>query len=337
MSEDHNQGPPPSTEPTQESVEQSWKDLIRVHQSVKKMLLEFEEFDGKTFLQPIKEQRDALEHVMRARAAEIRLVPQPLAYVRDNLSKALGHEYRALFDIADHYSITIRERIVEMVQPYSPQAIASVAPEYYGVVRPRLEEIDRRIAEIREGKDVAAPGEDLEVVDHYTKVISELRDYYKLLERRIPALEEYVQSIVIGDKIKAMMEPYSAQAISAVAPDYYKEVLPLISEVEGKISDTRRGMDQPSQAKNVSQGGDIIRALADLRQKYNWLSNRVPALEEYAKKEKGRTRQEARNSLLIKVVATLIATAILAGAGLIYKYLADASRPIEDPPVVESK
>jgi hypothetical protein len=328
MPDDPKKVPEPVTEPepSSESIDQLWRDLIRVHQAVKKMLLEFEEFDGKTFLQPIKEQRDALEHVVRARAAEIGLTTQSPSYVRENLSKALGHEYRALFDIADHYSITIRERIIALLKPYSAHAIAIVVPEYYREVRPRLAEIDNRISGVRRGKDVAAPGEDLAEVDQYTQVIAELRDHYSRLNERIPALERYVGSVSVGEQIQKLVAPYSAQALSVVAPEYYRDICPRIAEVQTSTVEPCSSGGASGEDQDNARVCGFIKALTQLQEDYAWLGHRVPALEEYTRKEKAKARRESRNSFLIKVGAGLVVAGLLYLLACLYR---SGSSPVD--------
>jgi hypothetical protein len=176
--------------------EEIWKKIIILHVQSKSLILKAEEFDRdfKGFLQPFSEQRSALEHIIRARAAELSLINADISdsYVKDNLQKALGHAYRAFFDIADWLGLRIREKFIVLFSPYSNSTISEVAPQYYKTIRPQIEKISSRIAAIREKKDIDR-NEDavLQEVQDYKTVIEELlKDYLEMLPL-VPALEEH--------------------------------------------------------------------------------------------------------------------------------------------------
>ena len=83
-----------------------WKKIYQLHQKTKIYLLTAEEIseNGDALIQPLKEHRDAYDHIVRIFASTTKKVPEGYdyySYIKGNLEKAYGHEYRAFFDTAD--------------------------------------------------------------------------------------------------------------------------------------------------------------------------------------------------------------------------------------------
>ena len=93
------------------------EQMVSVHLYTKKYLLVAEEVaeQGELFLQPLKEHRDAFDHLMRCYSIyviENNLDDEKKAdYVAKNLDKAFGHVYRAFFDTADWLTYILRKWI----------------------------------------------------------------------------------------------------------------------------------------------------------------------------------------------------------------------------------
>ena len=177
-------------------LEETWRDVIHVHQHVKKLMLQGEELDLEqyTFIQPIRELRDALEHIIRVLAAEKGLgEDSDNDYINANLQKALGHEYRAFFDVADWVSIEVRQKIRSLVEPFSPECLTAVVPDYYSTYRPEIEETSLSIAAIRNDKDAGNRGRILEQVESYRQKLDRMIAIALLLQKKAPALLEYKQ------------------------------------------------------------------------------------------------------------------------------------------------
>lgn len=168
-----------------------WNNIIEIHKCTKELYLLSEEYSEnlKMFIQPIKEMRDALEHIIRA--YDKLLSNESLdekdndEYIKINLDKALGHEYRAFFDTVDFLSVTFRYKISEVLKDYSYNEIISVYPDYeeWAV---RLTEIPEEIADLRKRKDIGNTEDITSIVDKYKKiVIDELLHFYKTIYREI--------------------------------------------------------------------------------------------------------------------------------------------------------
>lgn len=164
-----------------------WRQLLEAYFATKRIYLTSEEIDDelKTNLQPLNEFKAALDHVMRAKASEdaalaatLASEPLPQDYAETNLDSAIGHMYRAFFDVCDSASISYRERIRQGLKGFSKEAIATALPDYYPTIRPRIEEINLEIASMRtsKGQDPSKRAGD---IGHYVEALDELAGYCK--------------------------------------------------------------------------------------------------------------------------------------------------------------
>jgi hypothetical protein len=189
---------PGTTQPKQDLKSETslhaelWRAIIEVHNRAKAIYLLAEEFDPnfQGFIQPVFELRHALEHIIRGKASELGMegVGRDADYQRASLEKALGHMYRAYFDGADWFSVSMRERIIKTLSPYSREMIVTVLPSYYMEMRPRIDAICQSVVQMRATKDIAlAPWE---AVTAYDAALRELSEIYESLSSAIPALAE---------------------------------------------------------------------------------------------------------------------------------------------------
>ena len=148
-----------------------WRKIVELYNRTKVLTLRAEEIaeDRNSFVPPIVQHRDSLDHITRVMAAELDMSPTPFAndedrskYIAANLDKALGHQYRAFFDAADFLGILFREEIEAIQKRFSIEAIESALPDYYSVKLPRVIAFSKKIGKIRERKDI---GEGKELLD----------------------------------------------------------------------------------------------------------------------------------------------------------------------------
>lgn len=165
--------------------EEYWLDICKIHLFTKHYSLLAEELapDGEIFLQPLKEHRDAYDHVIRVYATKNHLneVSDTDEYMQKNMSKALGHEYRAFFDTADWLTLICRERINQLLQGQTRADIEARYPDYKELKKMLLD-LPAEITQLREKKDI---GKDttaaLNEVDQYVKILDKLLCYCKEL------------------------------------------------------------------------------------------------------------------------------------------------------------
>ena len=163
-------------------------EISQVHMFTKHYLLIAEELseEGVTFLQPLKEHRDAYDHLVRVFTLAIKddselNVEQ---YILDNIKKAFGHEYRAFFDMADWFTYICRKYVREELSFNSKRKKYEEKYDDFESVREFINEIPYMIAKYREEKDVSNHEPILSEVTAYKETMDKLLDIF----RRVRAL-----------------------------------------------------------------------------------------------------------------------------------------------------
>lgn len=161
-----------------------WENICQIYFLTKHYLILAEEISDEfdTFLQPVKEHRDAFDHLARVYGykflqAEIK---DKDAYCVANMRKAVGHAYRAFFDTADWLSYICRKKIRTLISGKSYEDIVKVYPNY-DQLKKMLQEVPLAIAEIRKNKDVS---------DDVSELVKEVNDYRKILDDLLGAYNE---------------------------------------------------------------------------------------------------------------------------------------------------
>lgn len=166
------------------NINDTWEILCKIHILTKHYTLLAEEYNisTKAFLQPMKEQKDAYEHIIRAytrKCEKQSLSEEDENYMIKNIEKAIGHEYRAYFDTIDYLTICIRELLLKELSGITYNAIIEKYPEYDKYKR-ILIDMPERIAKYRELKDIGS-SEMLKFASDYGKVVDDLISCYKYL------------------------------------------------------------------------------------------------------------------------------------------------------------
>lgn len=148
------------------------KELQDVYEAYKKLFIRAEEKleEMGFFVAPMLEHRDALDHLMRyfSLVSEGEITEETLK----QLEKAVGHEYRAYFDVADYICITVREKIAESLKGISKRKMQSVWKEYSDVKR-KVVKISDEISEIRYNRRG-----NMDSVKKYDEMLKEIFEIY---------------------------------------------------------------------------------------------------------------------------------------------------------------
>ena len=169
-----------------------WDNICQIYFLTKHYLLLAEElsegFD--TFIQPLKEERDAFDHIARVYGHKYltRKVDDINNYCASNMRKAVQHVYRAFFDTADFFSYVCQKQIREQLRDCGKTygEIKKLYPRYDNA-KSRLESLPLEITKIRENKDESESDAELvEEVLQYKKVLDEVYDIYLEINRIIP-------------------------------------------------------------------------------------------------------------------------------------------------------
>lgn len=166
-----------------ETLDSYWDNICKIYFLTKHYLLLAEELSDEfdTFLQPVKEHRDAFDHITRVYGCKF--MPNKLndvnAYRIGNMKKAIGHVYRAFFDTADWLSYICRKKIRELLQNKSYSEI-SEKYENYDDLKLMLINVPLEISNIRKQKDISDDESVLiEEVEKYKAILDKLYNSYK--------------------------------------------------------------------------------------------------------------------------------------------------------------
>ena len=176
-----------------------WLRISQIHDITKELYIRSEEYsyELKSFLQPVKELKDAYEHVVRASTRAFCNTPNndDIVYIKANMEKAVGHEYRAFFDTADFLCITLRNRIISRLESFQYNQILIVWSEYEKA-RERIITITEDIASIRLKKDVGSSDKMCDLIFEYKGIVEELIKYYIKIDLEVyPELEKRYRRI----------------------------------------------------------------------------------------------------------------------------------------------
>ncbi len=73
---------------------------------------------------------------------------------------------------------------------------------YYPKLKPKIEQISKKIANLRKSKDISQKNEIITEVKLYSKYVDDLYDIYDELILKIPALEDYSSKMEMEDERK---------------------------------------------------------------------------------------------------------------------------------------
>lgn len=167
-----------------EKIEKYLNELSEIHKYTKHYLLIAEEIseEGVAFLQPMKEHRDAYDHLIRIFSLPIKELNEkfnPEEYVLDNVKKAFGHEYRAFFDMADWFTYICRKYIREELTYSSVRKRYEEKYKDFDEVRKFINQVPFDVAKYREDKDVSNDEQLLSEVLSYKEIMDKLLKIYK--------------------------------------------------------------------------------------------------------------------------------------------------------------
>lgn len=170
-----------------------WIDFCFIYNQSKELYILAEEYDDElsSFIQPIKEHKDALEHLVRAYSryysseTNTSLNSDDNDYISQNLSKAIGHVFRAFYDTADILSIILREKLSVNLSNYKYEEIVKVWPNYEEK-RLMLIDMPKKFAKLRTEKDIARESFDkIAMVKEYRQSIDNLFEIYDFFMKKI--------------------------------------------------------------------------------------------------------------------------------------------------------
>ena len=171
----------------------SLQKLVALYVQAKGLILYSEEIDpdSRSNIQVIKELRDAFDHLMRVFAARHTNIPPPgsveQGYCQKNLEKAIGHVYRAAFDALDGTTISLKQQIAEILEPYPVEVLTEVIPNYWS----RKADLNRLVLDVAKNRASKDVGGDLaSTFDNYVADNNALSTFYDEIVKLGPTLDE---------------------------------------------------------------------------------------------------------------------------------------------------
>jgi hypothetical protein len=169
------------------------QELVAIYSRTKKLVLRAEQIDpgARSNIAIFKEQRDALDHIMRAMAKQFESPGNGECdeYCASQFDKARGHLYRAAYDALDGIGVSWKLRINDYLKGVSNEAIKAVYPTYYTEHLPKLDDLDRLIAAHRERKDVVPTT--LENLQEYETAVERLAEIGEFARGRVGAIADW--------------------------------------------------------------------------------------------------------------------------------------------------
>jgi hypothetical protein len=192
-----------------EQLREDLKRLVILYSRTKRFILQAEETDpeSRANIAIIKEQRDALDHIMRALNKALNDPPDEFSseYIQAQFDKAWGHLFRAAYDSLDGVDVSFKVRLDKGMFGVSNDAIAAVYPEYYTEISREMTALQMQIAGFRAAKDVhKSTFDDL---DAYCTAVERLAELTNQVLSRVPAFKSWQKRDRASAWIKNLFYP----------------------------------------------------------------------------------------------------------------------------------
>lgn len=158
--------------------------LFPLYERVKSAILLLENFDEKQemYIAPINQLRSALDHIFKAVS-----IAQETANCDYELKEAKEHMERAGYDALELLAGSLGTSAIQKIQPYDTETLASVFPEYYTEIKPKITKIQQSVAQRRMERKTDSE----KTFFAYFDEITELIQINTTVDSRIPSLQEY--------------------------------------------------------------------------------------------------------------------------------------------------
>lgn len=156
--------------------------LLTLYKEVKGIVALAETMDPnrKTYVGPINEMRNVLDHLMRSVEHPDRL--------KEEMHEAREHLYRAGYDTYELLLRHMGKGIIDDLKKYDTEVINAIIPKYYSDYRPKIHSLNRVVADIRANKRIDPDLKD-KTFREYIPVTEELSQIHDHIGRMIPELD----------------------------------------------------------------------------------------------------------------------------------------------------
>lgn len=215
-----------------EKYEEEINNLTEWYTYAKNAAIVVEAYDtnNNAYIQPLHEQRYALDHFIRAITYEQNLEDDEK--VKKAITSAIGHLQRSYSDSIEWMLISVKEEYSEKLKPYTTEQINNGFPSYYEKIRPSLEEMTKLVNEYKISKSIE------KTTTTTSKTISnddaeiEIKDFPKqFLDLKIlEKLEKYRNELLNKECILAEIQQRDNKETTKE-----KFIIPTISAIVGAV------------------------------------------------------------------------------------------------------
>ncbi|MGI8436332.1 MAG: hypothetical protein ACR2NX_05445 [Chthoniobacterales bacterium] len=195
---------------------QALQELNVLYAKTKGYILRAEELDPscRSNIAVFKEQRDGLDHVMRALSEHLeRRDAADENYIVQQIEDAKGHLFRAAYDALDGMGVSYKVRLNKAMEGVSNEAISAVYREYYDVI-PEIEKVETRIVEHRKHKDQRRTT--LDELEAYCSSIETIDGHYKEVFKRIPLFQDWHKREARKTRYRLILIPVAIAFLGAL-------------------------------------------------------------------------------------------------------------------------
>jgi len=164
------------------SFSEKFRTLFLLYNKVKPYFLLAEEVSGKFVIAPVNELRAVLDHVFKSYYFEDK--DDENNNLEVEIDKAVRHLKRAGYDALEVIAISKLPEIKKILCNFDVDTIQIAYPDYYSVDKPKLMEIEKYLAERRDGIDTN------DFFDEYEKLIAQLLEIDEKISKLVPVLSD---------------------------------------------------------------------------------------------------------------------------------------------------
>ena len=175
---------------TEEDFRGALSQINALYAKTKNYIIRAEEIDQtlRSNIAVFKEQRDGLDHIMRAVHEYLdKASAADTNYVLQQFGDAEGHLYRAAYDALDGMGISYKIRINQIIDRFSFRAIQAGCPNYADILQ-SITDLDERIVEHRKNKDQRRTT--LVELDQYFETIKNLDAHARGILHKVPFIQK---------------------------------------------------------------------------------------------------------------------------------------------------
>jgi hypothetical protein len=140
--------------------------------------------EGKIYIGPLNELRNALDHIFKS------VVATDSEHFDYEMKEVKEHMVRAGWDVYEVMALNIGDDVVDKIKKYDTDTLTKAFPDYYPKIKPEINAIKKELAKIKQNRQ-SNNFDDFGVFDKYFDQIEKYLKINEEVDNVIPSLEEY--------------------------------------------------------------------------------------------------------------------------------------------------